>query len=191
MQFSEKYKRRAVELYEERTAKEVFIQLSNEYKGIHHPVERTLRRWKTSMPMHISIEQNINNPITLDSIKKHYGDLTLIAKKLLENDLDLIMPMEISGEPCCGIERDKDKYEIFEAEWVTKLLFYNLESAREKCRPFDVIERFNEHLRNESPSRKGLTDLMKHQPFELIDLLKIIAQRGTLKGTCKVCKGFK
>ena len=192
MGFSDKYKKRTLELHKELGALEnVYRRLEVEFPDTRTPDEKTIWRWRQSSPAHIHIEQNITNPITLNSIKKHYRDLTTIAKKLLENELDLIMPMEISGESCWGIERDKDKYEIFEAEWATKLLFYNLENIREQYRPLDMIERFDEHFKNDSPSRKGLTDLMTHQPFELINLLKMLAQRGTFKGTCKICKGFK
>lgn len=46
---------------------------------------------------------------------------------------------------------------------------------------------FNEHLKHEFPSGKDFKQLAETEPFELIKLLKLLAQRGTFKGWCKVC----
>ena len=89
MSFSKEYRQRAIELKKKHDYKGTFVQLAEEFPDIQHPNEKTIRRWRKFAPAHIAIEQNTTNPITVDSIKKHYQDLTKVAKLLLDNDLDL------------------------------------------------------------------------------------------------------
>ena len=67
------------------------------------------------------------------------GDL-LQAKKSKWRDKLFI----VTREPI--FLKDKDEYEIFEAEWATRVFFYNLEEVREQCRPLDIVERFDEQI---------------------------------------------
>ena len=191
MAFSKKYKKRALELYDEHGAmKAVFKNLESEFKDIIPPDERTIRRWNEARPVYLANERITTNPIILASIKKHQRELAKVAKLLLDNDLDLIVPIELLGEIYYAEELDKDKYKLFKDGWVTKLFLYNLENAREHFRPLDTVDMFEEHFKYETTSGKSLNELMKEQPFELMKLLQTLLQRRMFKGTCAVCRDW-
>lgn len=90
MRFSERYKREAIELYEEYTMNEVFQQLMKSFPNKHHPNEKTIRRWKDEAKMlENQTSESVETPkkptrerlITDDALYEKIMDLPEWAKK--------------------------------------------------------------------------------------------------------------
>ena len=71
-------------------------------------------------------------------------------------------------------------------------LVANFDIACRKFSPFDV-DCLISHIEAEYPEIESdnLSTIMRDNPFELIEILGILARRKTFKGTCPVCKDWQ
>jgi hypothetical protein len=191
MAYSKERKSRALELWEQhRAMKHVKMLYEREYPGEPVPDERTIRRWRDALPTPMISREELKNPILLAGLEQHMRDLTQVAKMLLANNLDGLEAFELYGEKCYGWIRGKDKYELISEESVTDILWDNLAKATEHFKPSPMPEMFMHHFSYETPPQARMMDMLKKEPLELIQILRLLVQRRTFKGTCDICKGW-
>jgi len=128
--------------------------------------------------------------------KEHFDELAEIAELLLEDGLDRIKEIENdSSGP------HKDRYatvtENNELEEITRdELGYSLEGNMDVARTLYGPESwggFERHMEAESAEIevKGLTGLASADPLQLVELLKMVAQRRAFQGSCPICKDWR
>jgi len=209
MLYSEKYKKRAVELFERCTAAEVFDSLKEEFPGIFHPDRKTLWRWK--------ITQTEEESKQTTEIKAEEATLTAINPQLKEHYDELAeVAITIMG-PLAGLKpmwnlpaKDGD-IEVFEidradnlgdnvidsviirSEHIPDALSGGIEKAYDMHRDFNLFDCFLSHLSKEDVAladldKSKLQQYAKASPMELIDLLKGLALIKDFKGKCEICK---
>lgn len=84
----------------------------------------------------------------------------------------------------------KKKYKLVEKESVTDTLWDNLVNAIEYFKPSPMPEMFMQHYSYETQSQTRMMDMLKNDPFELIQILRVLVRRRTFKGTCDLCKDW-
>jgi len=128
--------------------------------------------------------------------KEHFDELAEIAELLLEDGLDRIKEIESdSSSP------RKDRYAIVtesnEPEEITMdELGYSLEGNMDVARTLygpELWGGFERHMETESAEieAKGLTGLASADPLQLVELLKMVAQRRAFQGSCPICKDWR
>ena len=127
--------------------------------------------------------------------KEHFDELAEIAELLLEDGLDRIKEIESDFSP------HNDRYAIVtennEPEEITRdELGYSLEGNMDVARTLygpELWGGFERHMKSESAEvkAKGLTGLASADPLQLVELLKMVAQRRAFHGTCPVCKDWR
>jgi len=129
------------------------------------------------------------DPIIVKRKEEHFEHLADIADKLLARNLDKVIQ---KTSPPRG-----DQFDMFEYFWkgigitrehLSDILGEHVDAF------FDAndvdFEYFLSHLKAEYPEieSKGLDRVVKENPYELIETLRILARRKTFKGTCPVCE---
>ncbi len=190
MGFSTEYKKRAIDLNKNRTAKETLGILTKEY-NVQPPTERTLARWNNDKGLTRHSDQQIqqanNELLTARNewlLREHFERMASIAQKLLTG--------------LGGVEhKGGDNYEIINSKVLTlslsrdevvKKLKENAYRAQQEYRPLGAFKYFLTHLEEEEPSCRELAKYTEEHPLELINLLKFLALKKVFKGVCPICK---
>jgi hypothetical protein len=127
--------------------------------------------------------------------KEHFDELAEIAELLLEDGLDRIKTENDSSSP------HKDRYAIVtennEPQEITRdelgySLAGNMDVARTLYGP-ELWSGFERHMEAEIAEikAKGLTGLASADPLQLVELLKMVAQRRAFQGSCPICKDWQ
>jgi len=130
---------------------------------------------------------------------EHFDHLADIATAFLINEIDTVMPSINTVMPRIirGDEYGRPKYTIGEQEVevsnfeLSLSLQANIQSVLSQFSPWDLTCLIY-HLKAESPEieSKGFADVVRENPYELIDTLRVLAHRRTFKGTCPVCEDW-
>ena len=64
-----------------------------------------------------------------------------------------------------------------------------MNKANEELRPLGIFASFSEHLSSDA-SGKYFKEMAKTEPFELIQILRVLVRRRMFKGTCAICKDW-
>lgn len=209
MAFPEQIKQRAIELSRGRSAREVLRLLDREFPDeLSLPDERTIRRWRKAEPaIHVDEEQERIKSSVSENWREHNEQLAGVANMLLANDLDRVIEggtftrIASSGEPIETRQvdytlisgTDNAPYELTN-EQLSNQLVQNIELTVHEYTEWFFYECFLPHLISELPEElktKGFWDIVKEQPYQLIEVLRLVAARKTFKGTCPVCKDWQ
>ena len=189
MLFGENYKQRALELYKENTAQEVFRILIKEYPDTPHPTERSLGRWKK-----IRKEQHTvyEAQATTISEVEHRTRMTEIAEMLLDNDVGKVVVVGDGEQPenTYSIVSSESGYEEIKHSKLVGRIEGNIDYVCQTYSPWDMFDCFVPHLMAEFPPGQDYYTLLNKYPGKLINTLRMLAQRKTFKGTCPVCKDW-
>jgi len=134
--------------------------------------------------------------VTAQSRKEHFGHMADIAKALLSGNLSNVTTKSI---------KTGDKFDIFEyffweggagqgitGRQLSDMLERNIESLSEQPDDAYDLDCFLHHLVTEYPEvkSKGFNKFAEENPYELIDILRLLTRRKTFKGACPVCKDW-
>ena len=196
MAYPEAIKRRALELSKGRSAAHVLKILEQEFKEQYMPDERTIRRWRKEKPMAPEAQKRIELEwLLMESMKEHFEHLTDVARTLLANGLDTVEPKRSKGD-----EFEPAEYIVWDGyfekatvnqDQLSDMLDDNIPLAASKHGlDFDC---FLSHLEVEYSDieSKGLWKVIRENPYELIETLRVLARRKTFKGTCPVCENWQ
>ena len=139
------------------------------------------------------------NPIIWKNKERHFLQLAEVAEGLLEDNLNTVETSVRQGD-----NLGEPEYIILDGGWdsppypITKeqlssILEHNIEVVRNQYTIQVFYEQFLAHLESELPEElktKGFFDVVKEQPYRLIEILRVLAARKTFKGTCPVCKDW-
>ena len=192
MLFSKEYKKRAVELSQECTAKEVSRKLSEEFPDKQPPDERTIRRWRREQREEQK-EKDLNH-VDLKSKEEHRELLVDIVNLLLENEVG-----KVFGIPSEGNTPEKDDYTIISDKsdfekiprgYLVERIENNIDYTCKTYSAWDFWECFFPHLMAEALGRQDFREFYENHTIEFIDTLRVLSQRKTFKGSCPVCKDW-
>jgi len=189
MLFGENYRQRALELYRENTAQEVFRILIKEYPDKSHPTERTLGRWKKIRKKQRTICEA--QAATMSEFE-HRVHMTKIAEMLLDNDIGRVVIVGGGEQPesvYSIVSPESDYYEIKHNELVGRIE-HNIDCVCREYNPWYMFNCFAEHLMAEFPPALDYYELLNKHPGKLINALRTMAERKTFKGTCPVCEDY-
>ena len=145
--------------------------------------------------LQIQLEKEID-PIIVQRRKDHSDHLADIAKGLLSGNLDNIEAKST---------KTGDQYNIFEyifweggagqvitRKQLSDMMERNIELFYEQPNDTYDLDCFLHHLVAEYPEvqSKGFNNFAKENPYELVEILRLLARRKTFKGTCPVCKDW-
>lgn len=129
----------------------------------------------------------------------HFDRLADIASAFLINGIDTVMPSidTVMPRTIRGDEYGRSKYTVGEQEVeisnfeLSLALQANIQSVLSRFSPWDITCLIY-HLKAESPEieSKGFTDVVRENPYELIDRLRVLARRKLFKGTCPICQDW-
>lgn len=200
MTYSKYLVQRAIELSDGRSAGEILKTLSAEFDIYDLPDERTIRRWCKNKPKsNIEQEHNLMYKYIYENRKEHFEQLALVAKTLLDNDLSSVSKiLDINHNLEQGIyiltkENRIGNYDYLTQKQLSEIIMDNITLAEHKYETWFFYKCFLTHLTSEDVKDlkgKGFFDVVKEQPYRLIEVLRIIAARKTFKGTCPVCKDW-
>ena len=189
MVFSTEYKKRAIDLNKDRTAKETLGILAKDY-DVQPPTERTLTRWKNDERLSKQDDQQIqqaNNELLTARkewlLKEHFEQMALIAKTLL-GGLDIV---DYKGEDNYEIVKSKALTVSLSRDEVVKKLKENAYRAQVEFRSMGLFQYFLTHLEGEDRSCGELVKYTEEHPLELINLLKLLVLKKVFKGVCPIC----
>ncbi len=132
------------------------------------------------------------DPINVKKREEHFDHLSEIAQYLLTGNLERILPdypgTEVFSETYT-ICVDEEEEEISRKE-LSSRLDGNIENAINHYGPPDFLDSFVPHLRAECPEiqTSTLDEVVRSNPYILVDTIRILSQRKTFKGTCPICK---
>ena len=127
---------------------------------------------------------------------------------LLANDLDRVIEggtFTITSKTVSGERKESRQveYTIFYKsddapyeltnEQLSVQLQQNIEFTVHEYTEWFFYKCFLPHLVSELPEdirTKGFGDIVKEQPYQLIETLRLLAERKTFKGTCPTCKDW-
>lgn len=197
MAFSEQVRQRAIELNRGRSPREVRRWLDREFPDeLSLPDERTIRRWRATESTTHAVQEQSQIPSSVPANwKEHNEKLAGVADRLLANDLKRVMKWVAST--------GQIEYHLFDDEEILhRLTEDDLAGQFEQ----NIILTFHDytewfyancflpHLYAEWPEElknKGLSIVAEEQPYQLIETLRLLAERKTFKGTCPVCKEWQ
>lgn len=193
MAFPNKIKQRAIELsnegYSARNLLEVLIKEFKDEIPIP-PDERTIRRWRKE-------EQPRILPSVPENWEEHNAKLLGVAGRLLDNDLKRMMKwLNQKGEIEYPIY-DEDETQPFQKLTADELVCQfeqNTILAYNEFTEWFFNTCFLPHLYAEWPKEfknKGFYRFSEDQPYQLIEILRVLTERKTFKGTCPVCKDWQ
>ncbi len=166
MAYSEDLIQRAIELSPGRSAGEVLKALKREFPDDNLPDERTIRRWRRTSESHFV------------TTKEHQVQLADIVDMLLAD-----IPDSVIHESNDIVELSKDN--------IVGILEYNSDSICSKYTDWFFYSCFFIHIVNDFPKDKrarNYWEFVHQQPYQIIEVLRMLAERKTFKGTCPVCK---
>ncbi len=204
MGYPEHIIRRAIELKEGRSAGAVLRILEKEFpEEVASLNVRTILRWeKTKLEAPVEPSVNIDKeqrdmPSSFhENWKEHNAKLADVADRLLDNDLKRVMKWV---NPTGQVEYHLfDESEVHLLERLTDddlagQLEQNITLAYQAYTEWFFKDCFLPHLYAEWPEElkdKGFYIVAEEQPYQLIDTLRLLAERKTFKGTCPVCKDW-
>jgi hypothetical protein len=125
------------------------------------------------------------NPVMINAQTQHFSQMTKIAKYLLTyNEKHDDAP-------------ETEEWLMTDNEWIptNDLVGYfkdNLESVKDEFGIFAFQDCFWPHIEAEHPelSVDQFRALLSDNPLKIVDTLKVLALRGTFKGSCPVCKDW-
>lgn len=199
-------RRRAIELKKGRSAGAVLRELEKEFRGEVTALNaRTISRWvKTESaalvepPVPIEKEQGKIPLISPESLKEHHERLAEIANSLLANNLNNV------SSPGWTTNRSRQVkylipnknaasgYDEITKEQLASHLNSNM-AAILKDSDWFFRDCFMPHLKSELPKElttKPFFKIVEEQPYELIEILRVLAARKTFKGTCPTCRAW-
>ena len=164
-------------------------------------VNRSVLLRAAGYPVQISPEQPVSSQIDSGLVKQraeHFAQLASIAERLLINGLDNVS--------CPGWTTNRSRqvkyllpnenaasgYDEITKEQLASHLDSNVAAIR-KDRDWFFRHCFVPHLKSELPEElktELFHGIIEEQPYELIEVLRILAARKTFKGTCPVCKDW-
>ncbi|MFC1913099.1 hypothetical protein ACFLX7_02760 [Chloroflexota bacterium] len=137
------------------------------------------------------------NDMTAESRQKkeHFDELAEIADLLLEDGLDQIKETENDSssphEDSYAIVTENDEPKGITRDEISYSLEGNMDVARTLYDP-ELWSGFESHMEAESAEveAKGLTGLASADPLQLVELLKMVAQRRAFRSNCPICKDW-
>ncbi|MCK4814872.1 hypothetical protein KA005_03805, partial [bacterium] len=166
MGYSTEYKKRAIDLNKNRTAKETLAILAREY-NVQPPIERTLARWENderlTMPSDQQIQQPNNELLTTRKewlLREHFEQMALIAKTLL-GGLDIV---DYKGEDNYEIVKSKALTVSLSRDEVVEKLKENAYRAQVEFRSMGLFQYFLTHLEGEDRSCRELDRYIEEHP---------------------------
>jgi len=136
------------------------------------------------------------DPIIIQRRKDHFDHLADIAQGLLSGNLDNVTAKSTKA----GDQFDIFEYTIWEGgarqgitrKQLSDMMDRNVELYYEQPNDTYDLDYFLHHLIAEYPEveSKGFNNFAKENPYELVDILRLLARRKTFKGTCPVCKDW-
>jgi len=201
MAYPEHIKKRALELKKGRSAGAVLRLLEKEFpEEVTSLNARTILRWVDSKAealseasVRITSEQGIISP---ESWKEHNAKLAGVADRLLANDLKRVMKwVEPTGEIeyLLWDESETHVVERLREDDLSGQFEQNISLAYQEYTEWFFKECFLPHLYaewSEELKNKGFYIVAEEQPYQLIETLRLLAERKTFKGTCPVCKDY-
>jgi excisionase family DNA binding protein len=131
--------------------------------------------------------------VTAKRIEQHFDHLADIAKGLLSGNLDNVTAKSTKTG-------DIFEYTFWEGtvgqgiarKQLSEMLERNIESFYEQPNDTYDLDYFLYHLVAEYPEvqSKGFNNFAKKNPYELVEMLRLLVRRKTFKGTCPVCKDW-
>ena len=161
-------------------------------------IKRRRREFNTARKvLQVQLEKEVN-PTIVKRREEHFGDLADIAKSLLANGLDSgSCPGWTAATPSqvkylLPSENAASGYDELTKEQLASRLNSNIASVL-KEKDWFFRKCFIPHLRSELPQElktKLFFKVVEEQPYELIEILRLLAARRTFKGTCPVCEDW-
>jgi len=139
------------------------------------------------------------DPVISQRKEQHFSRLAEIANSLLSGRLkdiqEIVDPADKDGSrPKYAVftEYDVDVLAEFSPRELIDQLGKNLDLTCEKFGKWDVMGLFIPHLKAENAEleSKGILTIIRENPLELIETLRILSSRRTFKGTCPVCQDW-
>lgn len=142
-------------------------------------------------------QQEISIPTTpLDYAKgqalaKHYKQLSEMVSELLVNGLDTVEKNDPSVSEFPYTLWSGQSGIMVSKEILTSYLQENINQLHHKYNDFD-LQNLMYHLEAEYPdiSSKGLRKIVVENPYELIDILRLLVRKKMSKGNCSECKNM-
>ena len=138
------------------------------------------------------------DPIIVKRKEEHFGDLADIAKSLLANGLDSVSCPGWTTKRSRQVkyvipnENAASGYDELTKEQLASRLNSNMAAIlREKDWVFRQC--FIPHLKSELPGElktKLFYEIIEERPYQVIEILRVLAARKTFKGTCPVCEDW-
>jgi hypothetical protein len=167
-------------------------------------IKRRRREFNTARKiLQTQLEREVN-PTIMKRKEEHFAGLIDIAHCLLANDLDTVLErvaftrISSSGEEKAThqaeyalVSRTDGTAHELTSEQLSNHLDRNIEVAVQRYSDWFFCECFLPHLESELPAdlgTKGFGDIVKEQPYQLVETLRVLAARGIFRGTCPVCK---
>jgi hypothetical protein len=161
-------------------------------------IKRRRREFNTAKRvLQLQLEKEVN-PTIVKRREEHFIELADIVKSLLANGLESVScpawTANRSGEvkyllPNANADSG---YDELTKEQLTSHLNSNMATIlKEKDWFFRYC--FIPHLKSELPGElktKLFYQIIEEQPYELIEILRLLAARKTFKGTCPVCENW-
>ncbi|MBN2463857.1 MAG: hypothetical protein JXB43_09710 [Dehalococcoidia bacterium] len=131
------------------------------------------------------------DPLIIEAKRKHFTDMAAIVSALLANGLDTVRKhSSIEGtEKIIYSTLIGDSMEVLSHEQLGDRLRVNMGLKWVRMNAED-IDRFLAHLKadyHELEFRDILT-IVAENPYELIEAIRLLIRRGTLKGECDICE---
>lgn len=198
MAYPEHIKRRAMELSGQgHSAGKVLEALKREFgREPDLPDERTIRRWRATVSEIHAEQDQARIESVQNSWELHNEQLLNIANMLLANKLGKVREgFTSSGKHEYAVTGSiyEDFYEVT-GEQLSIQLEQNIQYAIHEHTEWFFCECFLPHLTmefSEEMRTAGFWNMVKEQPYELIEIIRVLAARKTFKGTCRVCKDWQ
>jgi hypothetical protein len=125
-------------------------------------------------------------------LEEHFDHLANMVNVLLSNGLETITKNDPSISEFPYTMWSGQSGLAIPQEILSSYLQQNMNQLFLDINDFD-LQNFMSHLEPEYPGiqSKGFTNIVKNNPYELIQTLIVLAQRKIFKGTCPVCKDWQ
>jgi len=140
-------------------------------------------------PAKVSNIEAPQSTIITRRLEEHFDHLTNMVHILLANGLDTITKNDSNKTTFPYTLWSGQSGIAIPHELLSSYLHQNVNQLFLDTNEFD-LQNFMSHLEVEYPEikSKGFLHIVKDNPYELIQTLKILAQRKLFKGTCPVCE---
>ena len=159
-------------------------EIADRLKRSERTVSKHLEKAKSSHQQN----ERMLDPIAIEAKKKHIADMAAIANALLANGLDTVTKhIGIGGTD--KIIYSTNSTELLSHGQLGDRLRVNW--GQKWARMTDEEKtRFLIHLKADYPElvSKDILTIVSENPFEMVKALRILIQRGTLKGKCDICE---